>query len=73
MDRERWQQIDAIFKAVLDRPPAERSAFLGEACAGDSMLRREVETLIHSDEQAATFIEAPLFDVAGLLQALLDQ
>ncbi|MEW6212330.1 MAG: protein kinase [Acidobacteriota bacterium] len=56
MTPERWQQIEKIFQSVLDRPPADRAAFLDEACAGDNELRKEVESLIASDEQAGSFI-----------------
>ena len=46
MTPERWAQIDRIHTAALDRPMAERAAFLDEACAGDPALRREVESLL---------------------------
>jgi len=29
---ERWQQIDKILEAALEREESERSAFLDEAC-----------------------------------------
>ena len=31
---------------TLEKPPAERDAFLTEACAGDDALRQEVESLL---------------------------
>jgi serine/threonine protein kinase/Tfp pilus assembly protein PilF len=43
------QEIDAIFAAALDREPAERAAFLDDACDGDEVLRREVESLLAND------------------------
>ncbi|MEO8436146.1 MAG: protein kinase [Pyrinomonadaceae bacterium] len=46
---QRWQEIDRIFAAALEREPAERAAFLGEACAGDELLRQEVESLLAND------------------------
>ncbi len=42
MTPEHWQQVDALFHAVLDRTPAERDAFLRQACAGNEELEREV-------------------------------
>ena len=30
---KRWQEIDRIFAAALERGPAARAAFLDEACA----------------------------------------
>lgn len=50
MNRERWQQIDGVFKSALERAADERAAFLAEACGGDAELRREVESLISHDE-----------------------
>lgn len=43
------QEIDVIFAAALDREPAERAAFLEDACDGDEVLRREVESLLAND------------------------
>jgi len=56
MDPERWRHVDGLFAAALDRPPAERPAFLDAACAGDTALRREVERLLAADEQGARFL-----------------
>ncbi len=46
MNRDRWERIDALCHAALERAPADRAAFLDEACAGDADLRREVESLL---------------------------
>jgi serine/threonine protein kinase/class 3 adenylate cyclase/tetratricopeptide (TPR) repeat protein len=46
MTPERLKRINRIFEAAVGRPPAERSAYLDGACAGDQALRREVESLI---------------------------
>jgi hypothetical protein len=32
---ERWQQIESLFQEALQRSPAERDAWLREACRGD--------------------------------------
>ncbi len=67
MDRERWQQIDAIFKSALERAPSERDAFLKEVCRNDATLRSEVESLIAHD-QAGSFMDDPAFaDATRLL------
>ena len=47
--RERWQEIDRVFIAALECEPAARAAFLDEACAGDELLRQEVESLLAND------------------------
>ena len=67
MDPERLEQIDQIFQSALDLAPEARSVFLKEACAGDSELRAEVESLVSAHEQAADFIEDSASDVAASL------
>jgi serine/threonine-protein kinase len=46
---ERWEEIDRIFAAALEREPGERAQFLSEACLGDQDLRKEVESLLAYD------------------------
>src|SRR5213594_4657863 len=58
MTPERWQQLKQIFQSALERNPAERSAFLSQACADDPALRSQVESLIASHDQAGDSIEA---------------
>ena len=36
-------RVESLFFAALERPPADRAAYLDEACAGDADLRRRVE------------------------------
>lgn len=61
MTPERWQKIDELFHAALQREPDEHAAFLDEACAGDPELQNEVGALLASLEEASDFIEkAPL-------------
>ena len=64
MTPERWQQLKQIFQSALERNPAERSAFLNQACAGDPALRSEVESLISSHDQAGDSIEAMAAEAA---------
>ena len=64
MTPERWQQLKQIFQSALERNPAERSSFLNQACAGDPALRREVESLISSHDQAGDSIEAMAAEAA---------
>jgi len=67
MKSERWEQVDQLLQAALDREPSQRAAFLAEACAGDEALRQEVESLLAMESQAAHFIEAPPEDLAAAL------
>jgi Tol biopolymer transport system component/predicted Ser/Thr protein kinase len=52
---ERWQQIESLFQEALQRDPAERDAWLREACHGDAGLQREVASLLASHHQATDF------------------
>src|SRR6185503_3870332 len=68
MTPERWQEIEGLLQAPLERAPAERAAFLDEACGADEAMRKEVESLLASSEQVEGFLESPVFeDAAGLL------
>jgi serine/threonine protein kinase len=42
----RWEKVEQLYNAALERPEAERAAFLGEACGGDEELRRDLESLL---------------------------
>jgi serine/threonine protein kinase len=65
MDRERWQRIESLFHAALERGLDERPAFLLAACGGDSDLQRQVELLVAKQEAAVSFLETPaLEDIA---------
>src|SRR5205807_6587917 len=64
-----WQQIDLLFHSALERDDGERAAFLAQACLGDERLRQEVESLLASHDQAASFIETPAGDAAAELLA----
>ena len=64
MTPERWQQVKQIFQSAIERSPAERSAFVAHACAGDPALRSEVESLISSHNQAGDSIQAMAAEAA---------
>src|SRR6476469_3027350 len=59
MTPERWQKVEEVLQAALDRAPRERAAFLQQACAGDVELRTEAVSLVNAYESATDFIEAP--------------
>src|SRR4051812_26598405 len=51
--------VKAVFDRALDiAAPAEREAYLAEACAGDPALRRKVEGLLAAYADAGSFLEA---------------
>ncbi len=64
MTPERWQRIKQVFENAAARVPAERSAYLDEACGDDEELRAEVESLLASEEHDLT-----LLDGGGVLDA----
>ena len=64
MNPERWKQIDELFEIVLDLEPDKRAAYLDEVCAGDEALKKEVETLLASDNGPHSYIEASPMKIA---------
>src|SRR5215831_1102066 len=68
MNPERWQRIEELFRAVADRPPAEREDYLTRACGGDVELRREVLELVAHDI-ADCFLDNPIKKTARAVVA----
>jgi eukaryotic-like serine/threonine-protein kinase len=64
MTPARFQTIEEIFRAALDQKPDQISAFLDTACEGDELLRRKVEALLASRQQAGSFIETSAVGLA---------
>jgi len=64
MTPARLQTIEEIYRAALDHEPSKICAFLDTACEGDEALRRKVEALLSSREQAADFIETSAVGLA---------
>src|SRR5437667_452805 len=64
MKAERWKQVNDLFQSALERAPAERAAFLDEACRSDESLRRELGSLLTSYQRSENFIQLPAFEVA---------
>jgi uncharacterized repeat protein (TIGR03803 family) len=69
VDPERWRRIEPLYHGALEREPAERAAYLREACAGDQGLRREVEELIAYQARANNFMETPAVDMLARREA----
>jgi serine/threonine protein kinase len=53
-----------LFEQALRCPAEERSAFLDRACAGDSELRRQVESLLKVHDRVGDFLEQTPLDEA---------
>ena len=69
MTPERWQKIESLLQAALERQPAERSVLLDGACAGDDELRKEVESLLASSEHDESFLKSAALDDAARMLA----
>ena len=65
MTPERWQQVERLYHAALERAPAERAAFLDEACADDADLRAEVDSLLAAAAGGDAFLEASALEVTA--------
>src|SRR5450631_1145868 len=63
MDPSRWQQIEELYHAALEREPGERAALLARA---DPDLRREVESLLAQQSGAAP-LDHPAWEGAASL------
>lgn len=64
MTPERWLEIRGVFDRAIALRPEERAAYLDTACATDSELRHEVESLLFSDRQAGPgFLNTPAVDL----------
>ena len=57
-EANRWQRVKALFEAAVERPPAERAAFVAAATAEDDGLRPEVESLLAADARTVNFDES---------------
>ncbi len=66
MDPRRWEQLESICFAALEREAPERGLFLDQATAGDPDLRQEAEDLLQHLEADPAFLERPVVDLAAL-------
>ena len=59
-----------IFLDALDRAPADKAAYLDEACGGDAAMRQRVEALLRAHDDPVAFLSevkpgSPLSPAAG--------
>src|SRR5580658_9071594 len=57
--------VEQLFEVALALKPAEREAFLDQACSHDAELRRTIEELLAEDANAGSQLEHPPFDFLG--------
>jgi len=69
---DRSSKLDSLFAAALAiDSPAERVAFVGEACGEDAELRGQIEKLLKSHEEAGDLLDSLTSDLrAALIDAV---
>ena len=67
---ERWARMEELLDGALDRPAAERIAWLAQECADDLALRGAVERLLAAGAAPTRLPHPPADLVAPLLQEL---
>ena len=65
MKPELWEQIAQLHRAALEIEKGDRAAFVTEACAGDELLRREVESLLALEGNAENFMESSALEAVA--------
>lgn len=60
MNAQRWAQIQELFHDALQQPVAQRPEFLLAACANDTELRCEVESLLAYEGRADELLDVPV-------------
>jgi serine/threonine-protein kinase len=64
---ERWREIERLYHAALERRGDERATFLAEACAGDQVMRREVEALLTQPVSELGFLKPGAVTISASL------
>jgi eukaryotic-like serine/threonine-protein kinase len=73
MDAERARRLEQLYHSALEHDAAERAAYVESACGADAGLRKEVESLLAHDRDAANFIEEPALEMAARMVAQQNQ
>jgi serine/threonine protein kinase/Tfp pilus assembly protein PilF len=63
MTNEQWERVKEVFDAALGHRPDERAQFLDEVCGAEETMRREVEALLSSFDDAGSFMAKPAVGV----------
>src|SRR3954453_6919293 len=56
---ESLDRLESLFTATLQKPPADRAAYLDQACVDDPALRERGEALWRAQAAAGSFLECP--------------
>src|SRR3984957_9634843 len=69
MEGPEWRRIDEVFHEAADLAPRDRVAFLDRVCAGDNEVRRQVESLLASDNSKDGLFHAVIANAVDQLPA----
>jgi serine/threonine protein kinase len=69
MTPEEWHKIKSVLETALELDDADRRVYLESACAGQTAMRTEVESLLKSHEEDDAFLEQPAAVEAAELMA----
>lgn len=64
---------ESIFCRAVELKPAERQAFLNQACGGDARLRDQVARLLLKHARAGDFLESPVADLATWIDPAIEK
>jgi serine/threonine protein kinase/tetratricopeptide (TPR) repeat protein len=70
MDSHRWNRIQELFEAALERDPGGRDAFVRSQAGDDEELYQEVRSLIEADSASHSLLEGHAVDAVGLPEHL---
>jgi hypothetical protein len=65
MTPELWQKVKELCELALELPPDQRSAFVAEACGGETELQREVEAII-AQATSGGILHVPVWERLGV-------
>ena len=71
MDTALWQQIREVFHTAVELPAGERERYLDQACS-DAAMRREVESLLKSHQDAGDLLEVPALKLSEMPKSYAD-
>jgi len=63
VEGERWQRLESIYHAALEREPEGRHDFIARACPDDPQLCLEIESLLGLDPEGPGLLDRPAWDL----------
>ncbi len=66
---QRWQRVQDVFHAALDRPASERRAYVDAACGEDAAMREQVLGMLTADDEGHALLDGGLAAAADQVLA----